>query len=118
MTRIVTEQEIYQKSERVEKDPAYLAMVRQLPCCICDNFGMIQSSPTEAHHVKSGRFSFAKTPDRQAIPLCHSHHNKLRPYPGDEDKIGFHNSQEAWKAAYGPDHDYTSATQDAVEALV
>ena len=76
---------------------------------------MIQRSPTEAHHVKSGRFSNAKTPDKMAIPLCHSHHNKLRPYRGDKDKIGYHNRQSTWESLYGPDHEYSAATRDLIE---
>jgi hypothetical protein len=54
--------------------------------------------------------------DNVWIPLCHSHHNKLRAYPGDESKIGYHNSKAQWEALYGPDTDWIAATQDAVEA--
>lgn len=28
------------------KNPAYLARVRELPCCICEAFGEVQMSPT------------------------------------------------------------------------
>lgn len=114
MSRIDTGREPYQKAEKVAADPAYLARVRSLPCVICQEYGMRQNSPTEAHHVKSGRFGRLRTPDHMAIPLCHSHHNKLRPYAGDEDKIGYHNAQETWESLYGPDHDYTARTQDAL----
>ena len=99
-------------------DAAYLAGVRGLPCCICEGFGEPQNSPTEAHHTKSGRHGSGKTPDTQAIPLCHSHHNKLRPYPGDEGKLGYHNGQRTWEAQYGPDTDYIAATQDKLEHLL
>lgn len=100
------------KAAPAAPDPDYLDKVRHLPCCICEAFGEDQNSPTEAHHTKCGRYGRDKTPDRQAIPLCHSHHNKLRPYPGDEDKIGYHNAQEQWEALYGPDTDYIAVTQD------
>lgn len=96
------------------KDPAYLAQVRKLPCAICFHFGMPQNSPTEAHHVKSGRYGSQKTPDRMAIPLCHSHHSKLRHYPGDGEKIGYHNGQRSWEAAYGADTQYIPWTQDMI----
>ena len=100
------------------EDAEYLRKVRALSCCICTNFGMIQNSPTEAHHVKSGRHSERRTPDKMAVPLCHSHHNKLRPYPGDEDKIGYHNAQATWESLYGPDHEYSAATRDKIERMM
>lgn len=103
------------KAPPLGKDPAYLEQVRKLPCAICWHFGMPQNSPTEAHHTKSGRYGSRKTPDRQAVPLCHSHHYKLRPYTGDADKIGFHNRQQTWERMYGPDTDYIAWTQDMVE---
>lgn len=113
----LTGQPIREKAQKATPDPAYLSALHSLPCVICEAFGMVQNSPTEAHHWKSGRYSAHKTPDSEAIPLCHSHHNKLRPYPGDEAKIGFHNAQEQWEAEYGPDHEYTAATQDAMEGM-
>ena len=110
----LTQREVTQKPEKHKPDPAYLRAVRALPCIICSEFGMRQNSPTEAHHVKSGRYSSVKTCDRAAIPLCHSHHNKLRPYPGDEDKVGFHNAQETWEALYGPDHEWSAVIRDRI----
>lgn len=111
----LTGRPIYQKPEEAAPRPDYLGAVAQLPCVICEAFGEIQNSPTEVHHWKSGRYGNERTPDSQAIPLCHSHHNKLRPYPGDEAKIGFHNAQEQWEAKYGQDHEYTEVTQDRIE---
>lgn len=110
----ITQRPVTPKPEKHSEDPAYLAKVRALPCVICRSFGETQRSPTEAHHVKSGRYGSRKTPDRMAIPLCHSHHNKLRPYPGDEDKIGFHNAQATWESLYGEDHEYSAVTQDRI----
>lgn len=94
---------------------AHMARVRSLPCIICLEWEMPQNSPTEAHHVKSGRFGNAKESDFRTIPLCHSHHNKLRPYPGDEDKIGFHNGQKTWEALYGPDFEWLDRVSDMLE---
>ena len=114
MTRISPMREPYQKAGKPVRDARYLDRVRGLPCCICEGFGMLQNSPTEAHHCKSGRYGSLRTSDLCAIPLCHSHHNKLRAYPGDEGKIGYHNGQATWEALYGPDTDYIAPTQDKI----
>lgn len=111
------------KREAQERSPegqawkGHMGKVAQLPCRICELFGMVQNSPTEVHHCKSGRFSTMREHDRCTIPLCHSHHNKLVPYPGDESKIGYHNGQETWEALYGRDYEYIAGTLDAVEAM-
>lgn len=99
---------IPQKSAKVGPNTAHLDRVRDLPCVICYEFDMRQNSPTEAHHCKSGRYSQRRTPDCMAIPLCHSHHHKLRAYPGDEGKVGFHNAQDTWEAMYGEDTHWIS----------
>lgn len=91
---------------------AYMARIRALPCIICVEWEMHQNSPTEAHHPKSGRYGQRKESDFKTLPLCHSHHNKLRPYPGDDDKIGFHNAQETWEALYGLDHEWLDKVAD------
>lgn len=46
------------------RDPEYLAWIRTLPCVICGNFA-------EADHVRTRG---AGGTDRQAVPLCHTHH--------------------------------------------
>lgn len=102
-----------QKQPKAPKDPAYLAKVRQLPCCICEAWGMPQNSPTAAHHWIMGRGGNVKTPDRQAIPLCEGHHQGLR----DTTKIAVHHEPEAWREAYGLDTDYIAVTQDKIERL-
>ena len=94
----------FPKPERAIKDKAYLGRVAQLPCVICVEYGMRQNSQTEVHHCKSGRYGQSRDHDRRSIPLCHSHHHKLRAYPGDEAKIGFHNGQETWESEYGVDY--------------
>lgn len=102
-----------QKPLRYKKDPAYLAKVHSLPCCICEAFGEVQQSPTEAHHVFCGRFSQIKTPDDMAIQLCDGHHQGKF----DRSKLAIHAAKETWVAAYGPDTDYVAAPQDKVNAL-
>ena len=92
------------------RDPAHLDRVRALPCCICDAWGLAQTTPTEAHHVVHGRYSQRRTPDRMAIPLCAAHHR------GDRGVIGLHSNPAAWKQLYGSDTDWIPITLDKLEA--
>lgn len=98
------------KPPKPAKDPAYLAKVRKLPCCICVAFGGPQLSPTAAHHVIHGRYSQIKSPDRMAIPLCEGHHQGQF----DTSKIAIHREPDRWRWEYGLDTDYIAATQDAI----
>ncbi len=52
-----------------EREPAYLAFIRQQPCAVpgC-RAGFIQAAHT------GGRGLSQKADDRRAIPLCHFHH--------------------------------------------
>ena len=95
------------KPEKPKPDPAYLARVRELPCCVCEAFGEPQRTPTTAHHVIHDRFSQRKTPDRMAIPLCADHHQI-----GGNGKLALHAEPSKWKRLYGPDHHFTAITQD------
>ncbi len=56
-----------------------------------------------AHHTFCGRFSQEKTPDREAIPLCHLHH---------QGAFGIHTDKDAWVQEFGDDRDYIAATLD------
>ena len=96
---------------------AHMGKVKRLPCAVCVSMGRVQRSPTEVHHVKSGRYGSARESDMRVLPICHSHHNKLRPYPGDEDVIGFHNAQATWEAMHGPDHGFLDWVADQVAML-
>lgn len=89
-------------------DPEYLARVRELPCCICEAFGERQETATQAHHVCHDRFSQAKAPDRMSIPLCEGHHEGLV----ERGKLAIHREKQAWREAYGADHEWIAATQD------
>jgi hypothetical protein len=104
----LTARPIYAKPEPVAKDPAHLARVRELPCCICEAHGEAQASPTAAHHCIMGRYGNRKTPDRMAIPLCEGHHQGLR----DTSKIAIHREPELWRASYGADHEWIAVTLD------
>ena len=49
--------------------PAYLAYVRNHPCCLCG------ASPSEAHHWSHhGGVMGSKVDDYRTVPLCHAHH--------------------------------------------
>jgi len=98
------------KDTAPKADHAYLAKVRELPCCICEAFGEPQLSATTAHHPIHGRFSQRKTPDRMAIPLCDGHHQGSF----DGSKIAVHAEPTKWKRLYGEDHEYSAITQDRI----
>lgn len=91
------------KQPKAKPNPKYLDRVRELPCCVCQAFGLVQIGPTYAHHPICGRYSQAKVPDIMAIPLCYSHHQ------GD---LGIHVDKAAWVQEYGDDRDYILPTQD------
>ncbi len=91
----------------------YLELVRSLPCCICEAFGEIQRSATQAHHPIHGRYGTKRVPHIMAIPLCEGHHC------GDFDKTKFaiHRGKKSWAAKYGLDTDYIAVTQDKIAKL-
>lgn len=103
----------FQKQPKAKPDPAYLAAVRQLPCCVCEAFGEAQNSATTAHHPIMGRYSTRKVPDRMAIPLCDGHHQGTF----DTSKIAVHREPKAWREAYGQDRDFVAVTLDRIEAM-
>jgi len=100
------------KPEKQAKDTAYLAKVAKEPCCVCEAYGMVQTSPTTVHHTICGRYSQSRTPDLQAIPLCEEHHQGL--WFTKTDKLAIHKGKDSWIKAYGPDTDYIAATQDRI----
>jgi len=104
------------ESDELGRDTQYLSDLHSLPCCICEAFGLTQTSITEAHHVICGRYGNERTPDRMAIPLCQCHHQGLR-FDRDKSKLAIHQGKETWAAEYGPDYEYISATQDKIERM-
>lgn len=97
-------------------DRDYIAAIHNEPCCICEAFGFVQTSPTDAHHTICGRYGHLRTPDKQAIPLCKCHHQGLR-FDRDKSKLAIHQGKESWVEAYGPDTDYIAATQDRIMGI-
>jgi hypothetical protein len=56
-----------------KRDEAYLARVRQMPCCICQ-----EDTTVEAHHPRIGSIGMGrKNDDDKAVPLCGRHHREL-----------------------------------------
>lgn len=98
------------KQPKAKPDPAYLARVRELPCCICEAFGEPQLSPTAAHHPIHGRHSQVKVPDCMAVPLCEGHHTGMF----DTTKVAIHREPDLWRWKYGLDTDYIAITQDRI----
>jgi hypothetical protein len=98
------------KPERQGKDPARLEAVASLPCAICHEYGMRQLSRTQVHHCIHGRYGTRKSPDSMTIALCEGHHQGLR----DTSKIALHREPTKWKAAYGPDTDWISWTEERI----
>jgi len=88
-----------QKQERKGKNPARLAAVAAMPCCICNEWGYAQISPTQVHHCIHGRHSTRRAPDEMTIPLCEGHHQGIF----DTSKIALHREPRRWSEEYGED---------------
>ena len=93
------------KQPKAKKDPKHLARLREEPCCICQRFGEIQRSPTQAHHCIHDRYGTRKRSDAEAIPLCEGHHQGLM----DTSKLALHREPLRWREVYGPDWAYVQA---------
>lgn len=56
------------------RDKKRLALIHFLPCQVCKEFGLKQSSRTIAHH-KIGMGIGKKASDRLTMAICEKHHN-------------------------------------------
>ena len=92
-----------EKKLKIKKNPAFLKVLHDRPCIICEKFFEVQQSPTQAHHVFHDRYSGKKTDDNMAIPLCEGHHQGL----WDNTKIAIHKDKALWREKYGSDYDYS-----------
>lgn len=92
------------------ENPAYISAIHDLPCRVCTKYGMVQTSPTEAHHTICGRYGNTRTHDEQAIPLCMCHHQGDW-HDHDKNKLAIHRGKQSWVSRYGPDTDYIEDTQ-------
>ena len=114
MSRITPLRPPVQKVGKPADDPDYLAEVRKLPCCICEAFGEIQRSPTQAHHPIHDRYETERSPDREAIPLCEGHHLGLT----DTTKTAIHRGKKSFRMKYGSDRQWIAQTQDKLDGTV
>jgi len=61
--------------DRAGMSDAHLALVRQLPCCVCS-----RDAPSDPHHLKSGtgeRGAGLRSTDKWAVPLCRNDHDEV-----------------------------------------
>lgn len=100
----LTNRPIYRKSGKAGKDPARLAAVAAMSCCICEEYGLPQRSPTQVHHCIMGRYGTSRAPDSMTVPLCEGHHQGMF----DTSKVALHREPDLWKREYGPDTDWIS----------
>ena len=103
MTNLAQKPPLGLKNKEPKKDKKFLDLVRSQKCVICQTFHEVQLSPTQAHHPIHDRFSTAKVPDKECIPLCEGHHQGLF----DTSKVAIHQEPLAWRKKYGPDHSYS-----------
>jgi len=99
------------KEPRAKRDPKRLAAVAALPCCICNEFGMTQNSPTAVHHAIMGRGGNRRAPDCMTMPLCEGHHQG----GFDTSKVAIHREPKRWRTLYGADTDWISWTEERIE---
>jgi len=60
-------------------DPEHRRRVRALPCIACEIGNLVQTSPTEGHHIRRREDgqpygASQKAHDDEMIPLCYYHH--------------------------------------------
>lgn len=113
MRKVSKKRRGYYDSPRGKFDLEYMGLVRKLHCVICDEWCMIQTTPTEAHHPICGRFGTRKDDNTNVIPLCQCHHKGT----AGSDKTAIHEGKETWVAAYGPDHHFIAPTQDKISRI-
>lgn len=104
---------VTQKQGHPAKDPEYISILHDLPCCICDYYGYKQQTHTQAHHWIMGRGGSRKTPDSEAIPLCVDHHQS-----GGHGFVAIHNEPDEWRQKYGRDKDWVSWAQASVAKII
>lgn len=84
-------------------DPGHMAQVAQLACVVCG------ARPVEVHHCISDRYSQAKAPDTETIPLCWNHHM------GPD---GIHSRKKWWVEQFGKDTDYLPIVEQALKDML
>ena len=84
------------------RSKAYMALVRDLPCCVCNRDG-----PSDPHHPHGVGYRGVgtKAPDIWCIPLCRQHHDDL------------HHDRREWEHRYGSQFEFASVTYANLWAL-
>jgi len=108
MPRRSAKRAAYLASDEGKVGLAHMARVRKLPCVICLEWGMRQTTPSEAHHVIHGRYGTRKAADTATIPLCAEHHRQS----ADPAKVALHAEPSRWKRLHGPDYDWLPRVAD------
>ena len=80
------------------KEKAYVGLVKELPCSVCD-----QDGPSDAHHVKQHR-------QYTVVALCKSCHQGS--------KMGWHGERRAWAIAKMEEIDALNVTVQRVMELL
>lgn len=102
MNNLLRKPPMGQKPARTGRNPAHLAKVGAMPCCICEEYGLDQITPTQVHHVICGRHSTRRAPDEMTIPLCEGCHQGNF----DTTKIAIHRDRAEWVRRYGADTEW------------
>lgn len=94
-----------------EPDKARSERVHNTPCMVCHKYHMEQLSRTAEHHWIMGRYSGAKSPNSETLPVCEGHHQGLR----DTSKIAIHKNPDKWREEYGRDYDWLEYANDLID---
>lgn len=71
-----TQTRVKHRRPREGSDPAYLARVRQMPCCAA-RLSSCEGTAVDAHHAGPRPGVAMKAHDRTAVPLCRHHHQRF-----------------------------------------
>jgi hypothetical protein len=71
----------------------HMGLVKSLPCCVCEQLGLSQTSPTDCHHIKRNPITglplgaIQKGSGFTTIPLCGGRHhwNGVNVHMGSKD---------------------------------
>jgi hypothetical protein len=101
---------------------AHSMLVKQLPCLACEQEGVAQPYPTEAHHQNlGGKAGQKRLGDAAQIPLCAWHHRGTPPAGMTRDDATYHYgpslalSSKMYRFTYGSDEQQLLATQARLE---
>lgn len=80
---------------------AHMARIAQMPCALCQELGVEQSTPTQVHHIRTGQGMAQRASDHLTIPLCYDCHQ------GD---LGIHGDRTLLRIAKAEELDLLAAT--------